>query len=204
MCVCVISVSDVSSFSVVFPIPKSTVSVCVAHTYTQCTLSFTCCLFLHVQKSRAYKEVVEIPRNGSPRFTSRTAANSTRAPAPLSDGHTHHPPQQKQPLEDWRAQTKITKFRRTMWGVFVVTADFDPSDENEIQVRRGEHVSVWNCDDQEWFWVVKHASSGSEEGFVPSGCLREVSAESKTPASIRCEQFSVLEFYWHVQYVIWM
>ena len=84
-------------------------------------------------------------------------------------------------------QTKITKFRKTVWGVFVVMHDFDPLDENEIAIRKGEHVSVWNQDDRDWFWVVKHASSSSEEGFVPSSCLREVSADSKTAAPIKCK-----------------
>lgn len=84
-------------------------------------------------------------------------------------------------------QTKITKFRKTVWGVFVVMHDFDPLDENEIAIRKGEHMSVWNQDDRDWFWVVKHASSSSEEGFVPSSCLREVSADSKTAAPIKCK-----------------
>ena len=69
----------------------------------------------------------------------------------------------------------------------MVTHDFSPLDENEIAIRKGEHVSVWNRDDRDWFWVVKHASSSSEEGFVPSSCLREVSADSKTPTAIKCK-----------------
>ena len=71
--------------------------------------------------------------------------------------------------------------------MFVVTHNFDPLDENEVAISKGEHVSVWNQDDRDWFWVVKHASSNSEEGFVPSGCLREVSAESKTSSAVECE-----------------
>ena len=82
---------------------------------------------------------------------------------------------------DRENQTQISKFRKTFWGVFVVTTDFEPLDENEVAVQAGEHVSVWNQDDQGWYWIVKHNSSSPEEGFVPSTCLREVSTESKVP-----------------------
>ena len=142
------------------------------------------------QKSRAYKEVVEIrQRNtGSPRPPGRQRAVP---PPPLRTSAAAGRSEQQQQQQHHRQQnwtngeTKITKFRKTVWGVFVVTHDFDPLDENEIAIRTGEHVSVWNQDDRDWFWVVKHTSSGQEEGFVPSGCLREVSADSKI--SVRCE-----------------
>ena len=45
------------------------------------------------------------------------------------------------------SQTPISKFRKTFWGVFVVTTDFEPLDENEVSIQKGEHVSVWNQDD---------------------------------------------------------
>ena len=138
-----------------------------------------------------YKEVVEIRQNsGSPRGGRQRIV----PPPPLrvSSVAAGARCDQQQVLRHQRRQqnwnhndTQITKFRKTVWGVFVVTHDFDPLDENEIAIRKGEHVSVWNQDDRDWFWVVKHASSGQEEGFVPSGCLREVSADSKV--SVRCK-----------------
>ncbi|CAI8026024.1 SH3 domain-containing protein Dlish [Geodia barretti] len=136
-------------------------------------------------KARVYKEVVEIRQNSG---SSRGGRQRIVPPPPLrvSSVAAGARCDQQQVLRHQRRQqnwnhneTQITKFRKTVWGVFVVTHDFDPLDENEIAIRKGEHVSVWNQDDRDWFWVVKHASSGQEEGFVPSGCLREVSADSK-------------------------
>ena len=130
-----------------------------------------------------YKEVVEIRHNAN---GTRPRQGAVVPPPPLRVSSGNHPDGRAHRQHNWNnSETKITKFRKTVWGVFVVTQDFDPFDENEISVRRGEHVSVWNQDDRDWFWVVKHASSGQEEGFVPSGCLREVSTDSKT--SLRCE-----------------
>ena len=130
-----------------------------------------------LQRSRSHKEVVEIRHKG------QGAVKQPRVTATRVDRH------------NLTRETKITKFRKTVWGVFVVTHDFDPLDENEIAIRKGEHVSVWNRDDQEWFWVVKHASSTSEEGFVPSGCLREVSTDSK---AVKCEQCVCVCVFVHV------
>lgn len=70
-------------------------------------------------------------------------------------------------------QGKVSKFKKCLWGLFVVTVEFAAGDENEISVSKGEHVSVWNRDDPDWFWVVRH-TTGSEEGFVPSRCLHEM------------------------------
>ena len=79
-----------------------------------------------------------------------------------------------------RSQTRISKFRKCLWGLYMVTADFEAFDENEVTIHKGEHVSVWNQDDREWYWIVKHASNHTEEGFVPSCSLREiVSSDSK-------------------------
>ena len=85
------------------------------------------------------------------------------------------------------SQTPISEFRKTFWGGFVVTTDFEPLDENKVYIQKGEHVSIWNQDDPEWFWIVKHTSSSSEEGFVPSVCLREVSTESKASSTVECK-----------------
>ncbi len=74
------------------------------------------------------------------------------------------------------AQTRISKFRKCLWGLYIVTDDFHAMDENEVSVKKGEHVSVWNQDDCDWFWVVRHTSN-SDEGFVPSYHLREIVAK---------------------------
>ena len=70
-------------------------------------------------------------------------------------------------------QTRIDKFRKFVWGVYIVTHEFESLDENEVSVHPGDHVSVFNQDDRDWFWVVKHSTA--EEGFVPSCVLEETS-----------------------------
>lgn len=68
-------------------------------------------------------------------------------------------------------QTRIDKFRKFVWGVYIVTQEFESLDENEVSVCPGDHVSVFNQDDRDWYWVVKHSTA--EEGFVPSCILEE-------------------------------
>lgn len=70
-------------------------------------------------------------------------------------------------------QTRIDKFRKFVWGVYIVTHEFESLDENEVSVHPGDHVSVFNQDDRDWYWVVKHSTA--EEGFVPSCILEETS-----------------------------
>ena len=76
------------------------------------------------------------------------------------------------PVSAQSAATRIAKFRKCLWGVYIVTRTFESQDENELSVHKGDQVSVWNQDDQEWFWIVNHSTS--EEGFVPSSYLQEV------------------------------
>jgi hypothetical protein len=154
-------------------------------------------------KARVYKEVVEIrqssgsPRGGRQRIVPPPPLRVSSVAGSRCDQQQVLRHQRRQ--QNWNHnETQITKFRKTVWGVFVVTHDFDPLDENEIAMRKGEHVSVWNQDDRDWFWVVKHASSGQEEGFVPSGCLREVSADSKV--SVRCKLSKLCAHYCMARY----
>ena len=76
-------------------------------------------------------------------------------------------------------QTRIKKFRKNLWGVYIVVQPFEAQDENEVSVREGDHVSVWNQDDRDWYWIVKHDTS-SEEGFVPSSYLKELNPDSQS------------------------
>ena len=75
-----------------------------------------------------------------------------------------------------QGMTKIKKFRKNLWGVYVVMQGFEAYDENEVTVREGDHVSVWNQDDPEWYWIVKHDTS--EEGFIPSSYLKEINSDN--------------------------
>ena len=78
-------------------------------------------------------------------------------------------------------QTRIDKFRKFVWGVYIVTHEFESLDENEVSVHPGDHVSVFNQDDRDWFWVVKHSTA--EEGFVPSCILEETSVPENSQYS---------------------
>lgn len=80
---------------------------------------------------------------------------------------------------------QMSKFRKYLWGVYAVREDFEGVDENEVSVKEGEHVMVFNQDDQDWFWVVKHKTDNTE-GFVPSYLLKEVvAAEHRSPSDLK-------------------
>lgn len=88
-------------------------------------------------------------------------------------------------------QTKIKKFRKNLWGVYIVVQAFEAKDENEVSVSEGDHVSVWNQDDRDWYWIVKHDTS-SEEGFVPSSHLKELNPDSQTQVQGTCVELVLL------------
>ena len=122
-------------------------------------------------------------RSSGKRSGSRHRMRNDRA-TPMEE---HYPPQMPEcqlnhdeKLPMLMSQTRISKFRKCLWGLFVVTEDFTAFDENDVSVMKGEHVSVWNQDDQEWYWVVKHTSNSSEEGFVPGSLLREIVTQQET------------------------
>ena len=87
-------------------------------------------------------------------------------------------------------QTVIKKFRKNLWGVYIVTQGFESCDENEVSVKEGEHVSVWNQDDRDWYWIVKHDTS--EEGFVPSCHLKELVNPEAVQPQVQGELFIVV------------
>ena len=49
-----------------------------------------------------------------------------------------------------------------------------------MSVAEGEQVVVFNQDDSQWYWVVKHKTDNSE-GFVPSNILKEITSTTPTP-----------------------
>lgn len=51
---------------------------------------------------------------------------------------------------------------------FIVLYNFIARDENDINVERGEFVTVLNMDDPDWYWILR---SDGLEGFVPSSFL---------------------------------
>ena len=125
--------------------------------------------------------------SSSNRSSSRKGSTSRRHHVEHISGSREFIPQESHHLTHvpvQSASTRIAKFRKCLWGVYVVTKTFESQDENELTVIEGEHVSVWNQDDQDWFWIVKHSTS--EEGFVPSRFLKEVVASDAHSLAGEC------------------
>lgn len=141
-------------------------------------------------KSRRRKTALSERDSGSSR-TRRSASFHRQHPANVMSLDRRGSPglngDKKQPLPEEKQRNGVvkymSKFRKYLWGVFVVAGDFEGVDENEVSVKEGEHVLVFNRDDQDWFWVVKHKTDNSE-GFVPSCFLKELAVtDSKSQAS---------------------
>ena len=64
-----------------------------------------------------------------------------------------------------RQKAQVTHFRKFENEAVVVVFDFRAADENDLDVRRGEVVTVLNRDDADWWWVLR---SDGKEGFIPS------------------------------------
>ncbi|XP_049879143.1 SH3 domain-containing protein Dlish [Pectinophora gossypiella] len=57
-------------------------------------------------------------------------------------------------------------FSKDPSGRYVVLYTFTARDENDVDVERGEFVTVLNREDPDWYWIVR---SDGQEGFIPSG-----------------------------------
>ena len=64
-----------------------------------------------------------------------------------------------------RQKVKVTHFRKFENDAVMVLYDFQAADENDLDVCRGEVVTVLNRDDNDWWWVMKVDGA---EGFIPS------------------------------------
>ncbi len=137
----------------------------------------------------------EHSEGGSSNRSSRRSSHSRRAHEQIAGSREFVPLEEARPgqphIPSQANSARIFKFRKCLWGVYVVTETFESQDENELSVLQGEHVSVWNQDDQDWYWIVKHSTS--EEGFVPSRFLKEVVSSESRPVTG--------EFPWYCLYV---
>ena len=77
----------------------------------------------------------------------------------------------------------IHPFFKDPVGRYVALYSFEPREENDVSVDRGEFVTVLNKEDPDWFWVCR---SDSEEGFVPSSflCPMDVTAIKNPPQEV--------------------
>ncbi|CAH3123580.1 unnamed protein product [Porites lobata] len=64
-----------------------------------------------------------------------------------------------------RQKVKVTHFRKFENDAVMVLYDFQAADENDLDVYRGEVVTVLNRDDNDWWWVMRVDGA---EGFIPS------------------------------------
>lgn len=64
-----------------------------------------------------------------------------------------------------RQKVQVTHFRKFENEAVMVLFDFHAEDENDVEVQRGEVVTVLNRDDEDWWWVMR---DDGIEGFIPS------------------------------------
>lgn len=61
---------------------------------------------------------------------------------------------------------KCRLFHREDCGLYLVTYNFVAREENDLDVKPGEFVTVLNKEDEDWYWIRRDYDSS--EGFVPS------------------------------------
>ena len=64
-----------------------------------------------------------------------------------------------------RQKVQVAHFRKFENEAVMVLFDFHAADENDVDVQRGEVVTVLNRDDEDWWWVMR---DDGLEGFIPS------------------------------------
>ena len=98
---------------------------------------------------------------------------------PSSPGYMQHPrpakslhsvvdspssPKSYRPAE---CKPDVDSFIREFIEELVVIHSFEPKEEDEIVVNKGEKVKVLNADDASWLWVI---TVQEDEGFIPRSC----------------------------------
>jgi len=62
----------------------------------------------------------------------------------------------------------VETFQKCPCGRFIALFSFHSKEENDVNVERGEFVTVLNRDDPDWYWVARETG---QEGFVPGRFL---------------------------------
>lgn len=73
-------------------------------------------------------------------------------------------------LGGYEAYSTITPFLRKDHGFYFVKDDFVAREENDLNVSRGDIVTVLNKDDKDWYWAQRKYDQ--KEGFVPAEFIR--------------------------------
>ena len=80
-------------------------------------------------------------------------------------------------IEMFRNLTKFSSSYQDPLGKYIVLYTFKARDENDINVERGDVLTVLNKDDPDWHWVVRN---DGQEGFVPAAFIYPVN-QSMSP-----------------------
>ncbi|TRY77238.1 hypothetical protein TCAL_05312 [Tigriopus californicus] len=103
--------------------------------------------------------------------------NNTRGsqPHPLPPHNTsqNDPSRSNSLMSESSSQPDIHPFYKEPSGRYIVLYTYQAQDENDLNVERGQCVTVLNSDDPDWCWVAKYDQT---EGFVPSGFIYPLDA----------------------------
>ncbi|XP_041972229.1 SH3 domain-containing protein Dlish [Aricia agestis] len=98
----------------------------------------------------------KLPRSRSPTdLAHREVSQLSLSDGATNDGHS-----------EMGSEGDSCPFSKDPSGRYVVLYTFTARDENDVDVERGEFVTVLNREDPDWYWIVR---SDGQEGFIPSG-----------------------------------
>ncbi|XP_053617454.1 SH3 domain-containing protein Dlish [Plodia interpunctella] len=98
----------------------------------------------------------KLPRSRSPAdLAHRDVSQLSVSDGATNDGHS-----------ELGSEGEACPFSKDPSGRYVVLYTFTARDENDVDVERGEFVTVLNREDPDWYWIVR---SDGQEGFIPSG-----------------------------------
>ncbi|XP_013167461.1 PREDICTED: SH3 and PX domain-containing protein 2B isoform X2 [Papilio xuthus] len=98
----------------------------------------------------------KLPRSRSPTdLAHRDVSQLSLSDGATNDGHS-----------ELGSEGEACPFSKDPSGRYVVLYTFTARDENDVDVERGEFVTVLNREDPDWYWIVR---SDGQEGFIPSG-----------------------------------
>ncbi|KAG7303418.1 hypothetical protein JYU34_011934 [Plutella xylostella] len=112
----------------------------------------------------------KLPRSRSPTdLAHRDVSQLSVSDGATNDGHS-----------ELGSEGEACPFSKDPSGRYVVLYTFTARDENDVDVERGEFVTVLNREDPDWYWIVR---SDGQEGFIPSGFVYPAVVQPSTQDS---------------------
>ncbi|NP_001119719.1 K3 protein [Bombyx mori] len=109
----------------------------------------------------------KLPRSRSPAdLAHRDVSQLSVSDGVTNDGHS-----------ELGSEGEACPFSKDPSGRYVVLYTFTARDENDVDVERGEFVTVLNREDPDWYWIVR---SDGQEGFIPSGFVYPAVVQATT------------------------